>query len=94
MKVLVVHFEGAGSYTIPVEFIAENRADYYCERDPDANHIEEMEYALADEFELIEWAQNNLNWVDVEDVATFLPQIIEFDLDALWPNAEMEVIEI
>ena len=95
MKVLIVHFEGGKSFSIPAEFVAMNRADYYCQVDPTANFTEEMEYALADEFELVEWAQNNLDWVDVEDVAMpYWPEQIDESYTTQWVNAEMEVIEV
>ena len=95
MKALIVHFEGGNSFSIPAEFVANNRANYYYQVDPTTNYTEEMEYALADEFELVEWAQNNLDWVDVEDVAfPYWPEQIDESYAVQWVNAEMEVIEI
>jgi len=97
LKVLVVHFEDGKSFTVPAEFVAKNRADYYVSVDPEASRIGEIEYALADEFELLDWARNNLNWVDVEDAAKPYWESdnqLEETYDAQWPNAEMEVQEI
>lgn len=92
MLYLVVHFESE-SFKIPAEFIAEKRAAAFCEDDPELSWIGEVEYALADEGELIEWAQTEMDWLEVEAVAESYWSDVE-RYDAQWPSAEMEVIEI
>ena len=95
MKVLLVHFEDGKSFTVPAEFVATNRANHYCDIDPTANFTEELEYALADELELLDWARNNLNWADVEEVAfPYWNDPGDESYDNQWCNAEMEVQEI
>lgn len=89
-------------WDIPAKFIAEDRAKYYAERDTgetegkEFNKIfkEEVKYALKYTEELLDWAENNLNWSDVEDRAEFQEQgeVEEPDYEEDWVNGEKEII--
>ena len=52
----------------------------------------EMEYALKETHEIIDWAANNMNWADVRGVAILI-NVEEDDPEKYWTNSEMEVIE-
>lgn len=100
-KYLYVTFSDRKVYRIPAEVIALSRADYYVQHDLDTEHItprqvqhamkEEYEYALEDNSILFDWAQNNIDWEDVQEDAEFVNQHME-DVDSYhdqWPNARM-----
>jgi hypothetical protein len=54
---------------------------------------EEIDLAMEKDTGLIsEWAANNMRWCDVRDVAQLI-EIEEPDIERLWTNADMKVIE-
>ena len=97
---LIVEFSDGKLYKIPARFIAERRARYYAELDTgtktgeefDKVFEEEVEFALANAFEITDWASNNENWSDVEDVAELFGQWgRDPDYESEWVNAKKYV---
>ena len=101
-KFLKVTFLTGETWQIPAGVIARDRAAYYANKDAEKGmgNFEdilesEMRAALDDDYELIDWAQNNLSW---ENVSTHAQKIAEatpirFDRENLWNESpEMEVI--
>jgi hypothetical protein len=72
-KKLIIKFHKGITYEVPTTFIAESRANYYAEVDgyerDSQEYLDEIRYALDDEFELFDWVQNNMNWSDLKDYA-------------------------
>ena len=94
MKHVQVFFPNGTTWDIPADVIARHRAEYYDEHDPDASFEEEFEYAINDEYELVDWASNNMNWEDVEEHATQVAQLPTFfEYDKYWTNADKEIVE-
>lgn len=102
-KYVYVKFSNA-TYRIPAEVIATDRATYFATHDtgddtphtdPEWQRIyaEEIEYTLNDEYELTDWASNNMNWEDVEAHAERVENVIANYSDE-WTNAEKEVREV
>ena len=90
-------------WKIPAQFIAEQRAEYYalrdCEKNKSLNYQtvfeDEIEYALTDEDEILDWASNNMNWSDVKDIAVELPsKKKELVFEDEWTNADKEIVEL
>lgn len=58
-----------GRYRIPLQKVAEHRADYYAvvvdgnDRDSDSYHSE-VRSAMNDDFTCIDWIHNNSDWSD------------------------------
>jgi len=102
VKYLIVEFSDRKRYAIPIELIAKHRAKYYAKKDSerglgryDIIYAEELAYAMDDDYELIDWASNNMNWKDVKDRAALLETKIEpTDYDKEWANAKMEIAEL
>ena len=92
---LCVQFPDGRNYWIPARFIAEDRAKHYAELDSTKHGVdfqevfgEEVRFALGDSFELKDWAQNNMNWSDVQGVAARMPDMeSHVDLNKEWANA-------
>lgn len=98
-KILVVTFSDGTRWQIPALFIARHRAAYYAKLETELNGADyqeifdgEVEFALEDEYELEDWAKNNMNWIDVVLVARRLPDG-KCDYAKEWMNAEMEAVE-
>lgn len=90
-------------WRISANYIAAQRAEYYATGDFEKDKTipyttlfqEEMEYALKNDDELVDWASNSMNWSHVKDIATELPsKKKELDFEDKWPNANKEIVEL
>ena len=100
-KYLRVTMDDGSQWDIPAKIIAENRAKYYAEHDTgktsgeefDRVFKEEVENLLngEDDYDIQDWAVNNMNWSDVKDVAVKV-STKEIDFQESWLNGEKEVI--
>lgn len=81
-------------YEIPTALIAENRAAYYHEHHKDEFPTPEAAMAdttelFADDYEIADWAKNNMDWSDVEKQARMIAVEPGESLEAAWTNAEI-----
>ena len=98
-KYLRVTMEDGSKWDVPAKFIAEARAKYYAEKDTgkssgkefDVVFIDEVKYSLEDEYNIIDWASNNMNWSDVKNIAVKV-STMEIDFQEGWVNGDKEVI--
>lgn len=101
MKYLIVTFSDS-VWKIPAEFIARNRAEYYIDSDIKKGDVAkedrvkainaEIKYALDSPEEIVDWAQCNMDWEDVAELAEKVADIkdkIEYSDE--WTNSEMDV---
>lgn len=89
-KRYVITMEDQSQWSVPVKVIAMNRAAYYA----DENFNGDLDRSLqedtvplfeADEYEIEDWAKNNMSW---SDVVSFASQIKapEIDFEDGWVN--------
>lgn len=99
-KYLRVTMPDGSTWDIPILIIAENRAKYYAENDED--FLGDVEKALeedtlplfaSDEYEIMEWASNNMDWDDVSDFATMV-EFSDCDYQEGWINGDKEIVEV
>ncbi len=95
---IIVEFSDRTAWSIPIEVIAENRAQAYIEEfDGDLQRsLEEDTWPLfeSDSDEIFDWARNNMTWADVEGVAEQVEvykYIANYNYE--WTNAPMEIRE-
>ena len=92
--------EDSSKWDIPAKIIAEDRAKYYAEHDTktqfgllfDAVFKQELENGLTNDYEIHDWAENNMNWSDVKAIAVKV-LTKEVDFQEGWLNGEKEVIK-
>jgi len=82
-----------GVYCIPLQKVAEHRADYYaCEVDGHEKHSSEwnseVEYVMSDSFEGIDWILNNTDFEDWEHCAKKINGHINVTEDDFWTSSE------
>lgn len=53
-------------WDVPLEVIANHRAEYYAKRDKDTTFQEEFDYVMGDDYEGLDWFLNNMDYEDVE----------------------------
>lgn len=95
-KEYVVTMENGEKWSIPVSVIAQDRATYYAARDFGGDVGKSLKEDTAplfsdDDYEIEDWAKNNMNWSDVEKHAT-LKEKGNTDYQEGWMNGEVEVL--
>lgn len=101
MKLLVVEMSDGKRWAIPALLVAKDRAAYYAKLDSeqgdddyDTIYKEELDYTLSDDYELIDWAHNNMNWSDVSEHAILVyTEKRSANYEKEWINAPMSVEE-
>jgi len=91
-KYLRVTMPDGSRYDVPARIIAENRAEYYAENDPDTNYKDELDFALQDDCELRDWASDNMDWAFVKDRAVKVEEEVEVDFQEGWLNGDQEIV--
>jgi hypothetical protein len=93
---LYVEFSNGRVFVIPASLIAGDRAQYYANVDVKETgggewlrvYDREVAYALSDQSELFDWAENNMNWEDVKGQAQLVQHNSDPDMfDKEWSNA-------
>lgn len=94
-KKYIVEMPNGERWAVPVSVIAENRAKHYAhEFDGDVTKSIMEDTAplfTDDDYEIEDWAKNNMNWVDVMGSATLLTTG-NTDYQEGWCNGEAEVL--
>jgi hypothetical protein len=84
-KYLRVTMPDGSKWDVSAKVIAGNRAEYYADDDPDTSYDEE--------YELQDWAANNMNWHEVKDIAKkaeIEPPAVDYQEG--WVNGEKEIV--
>jgi len=96
-KHLQVEMPDGSKWAIPVHVIAMNRATYYAKNDgvsiEQSLNNDTLPLFEADEYQIEDWAANNMNWSDVQHVAICTNKG-ETDYEDGWCNGEKEIIDI
>ena len=79
--------------------IAENWARYYADKEASPLEAvkvlnEEIKIVMEDPSELIDWAQNNMDWSDLSHLSSQIESSNVPDYDELYSEAQMEVVDI
>lgn len=91
MKVIRINATD-GQYVLPVRVVAHDRANYYQNRGEVYADVYNETY--ADDYEIIDWLLNNMDWADVRDEATKYSDKILVLEDDFWSDSDgFEVIE-
>lgn len=95
-KYYVVEMPDQSKWAIPVRIIAESRARYFAEADEisfeESLNNDTASLFASDDYEIHDWAANNMNWKDVKNQAIQVQQP-DIDYDDGWANGDYEVVE-
>jgi hypothetical protein len=85
-------------WDVPVLLIAQDRAKYYAKEfggDVEKS-LEQDSLPLfnEDEYEIEDWAANNMNWEDVKDQAKIVQEEAEVDYEEGWINGDKEIVDV
>jgi enolase len=99
MKVIICNTT-TGQYSIPMIKVAEDRANHYaCDidgYDKDSDEWkDEVNYAMDDNIECIDWLLNNTDWENWEAISTKINDKVKVTEDDFWCSSEdFEISEI
>ena len=83
-------------WELPVLQIAANRATYYADKDgvsfSESFDDDTVPLFEGDDFEIIDWATNNMNWSDIELYATRVELPPTPDYEEGWVNGEHQIV--
>lgn len=100
-KILIIEFSNGDRFEVEGDFVAHARAEYYarkdCKRNAQLKYEEvfkaEFEYARGDDGELLDWINNNMNWIDIAHVARLAPSRVKtFNYHEEFSDAEIKVV--
>jgi len=97
-KMLYLDMPDGRTYVLPVEVIARHRANHYAGSKfnnsfSDSLTNDTIPLFLNSDFEIVDWAQNNMNWADVKD-RTFIAERkppAECKFQEAWVNGDPKV---
>jgi len=92
MKVLRVTMPNGDIYQIPAKVIAEDKARYYA-KEHGASYTSIIHETMNDDYEIEDWASNNMNWDEVEKFAKLVSRI-PVDFQKGWVNGEKSVVHV
>ncbi len=90
--VLHVTFSNGESWDIDAQVIADSRDSHYAAEKEDT--IGFIKDGRLDPYDLLDWASNNMNWVDLKAFATKFAEPDGLDYEDEWPNANKLVRKI
>ena len=94
-KHYVVEMPNGEKWSLPVNVIAEHRAKHYAHEfngDIEKSLKEDTAPLFADDYyEIKDWARNNMNWSDVESIATLM-STSEVDYQDGWICGDVEIL--
>ena len=97
-KILTLTMPDGSVWGVPVDIIALNRAAYYAkDYDFDINRSlteDTNPFFNADEYEIKDWAANNMNWSDFDGYQFKIESATPLDFQEAWMSGEMNIVEI
>lgn len=92
-KYLRVEMPDGSEWDVPARLIADDYATYYAKADTAMSFDDHRADAMGDDEQLIDWAENNMNWSDVaaHAVRFFGEQFPDYH-DG-WINGVKEIVE-
>lgn len=96
MKFLRVEMPDGSKWDVPCEVIARKRTEYYAGVDGFKEGSREWEEEFKrsmDDYELEDWASNNMNWEDVQSIARKVADLPppEVDYQEGWVNGDNRI---
>jgi len=89
-KSIKVTFSNGEEWIIPASIVAASSAKYYSEEQGE-EYEDAFAQAMHDDFELVDWVQNNMDWADFDGHRYQVGWPNAIDRDEEFTNAEMEV---
>ena len=86
---LHVDMPDGATWAVPLQLIADSRDEHY--KDDKEDTIGFIKKESLDDYELCDWAANNLNWEDVSEYARQIFMPPKMDFEDGWVNGYKEI---
>jgi hypothetical protein len=93
-KVIEVVFRDGSIWHVAAQPIAEARARYYAKADESTTYEAELAYTLSSDYELKDWATNNMNADELVKHATCHKPPIPLDFEEGWNDSENSIYNV
>jgi hypothetical protein len=87
MKTIELKLSNGDIWRVPLMTIAQHKAKHYSKDIFSKEYLDIVEQVMNDNFEGIDWMQNNMNYEDFKDDLDIITNKREAD----WTNAEYEI---
>lgn len=87
-KSLIIKSPDGAEWSVQVSQIVIHRSQTY--GGTDESLTETVELFESDEYEIKDWAKNNMNWADVEKFARKIKEP-SYDMQDIWVDGEMRI---
>lgn len=96
-KYLMVQMPDESKWAVPIRLIAEDRASAYAKHDEisfdESLNEDTVPLFESDDYEIHDWAANNMNWNEVKEHAICVETDHETDYQEGWCNGEYTIID-
>lgn len=95
IKFILVTQRDGSVWRVPAELVANDKADYYADKEGEEVRVSEFEQMITSPGDLLDWASNNMWWADVKDYARQIhppTPLSQHDMQEAWTNGEKECI--
>lgn len=92
---LIIEMPDGSKWSVKVSHIIESRAERYADQydgDVDKARHDTIELFECDDYEIEDWASNNMNWDEIKEFAVKVSEPAPVDYEDGWRNGEKEVI--
>jgi hypothetical protein len=93
MRVIQAKMPDGSVWHIDARPIAEDRARHYAAKDPSTTYDDEVRFAMGDDYEVIDWARNNMDWDELAPHARMVTPPTPQSYDEQWTEAETRVAD-
>jgi len=93
MKYLRVTMPDKSRWDVPAGLIAHDRANYYAKNKTPEQFHREFELAMGDANTLVDWAENDMNWIHVKACAKLVVPSSDADYQDGWVNGPKEIVD-
>lgn len=95
-KHMMIDMPDGLTYGVSVEVIARNRAEYYAHKEYGGDIAKSLRDdtlpLFEDEYQIRDWAANNMNWSDVKhDAVVLKKKVDECEFQEQWVNGEYKI---
>ncbi len=93
-KTIIITFNNGEIYEVPADIVAQSRAEYYSQIDGveygSDEYQKEYQYSYSDNYELLDWINNNMNWSDISKFAKRI-DLVNYDYEKNFINADKKI---
>jgi ribosomal protein L18 len=93
-KVIRFKLDSGEIYDLPLEYVADNKARYMVSRNADNNYQQIFDETMADDYDAIDWVQNQMRYSDYQHRLRRVEEAEDIDYDCIFCNADVKIKEI